>query len=167
MLITSPEFIADASVSVFGAFGAMIVLRNLAHIVQSGPVQRGFRFCLWILILLMVVRIGHWGNFGWLVTSATFATASLIPLAGLLLAEVLLRRHAPAALKTLCASGGVVFGLLAFVSISTFEVWYTFGLMLFQLVGLVGVAWFTLARDRASLSLAENNLISQIALCTE
>lgn len=164
MIVSSPEFIADAAVSAFGALGAMIVLRNLSDIVHSPPVQRSFRFCLWVLIVLLITRIGHWGDFGWLFSAITLAAASLIPLAALLLAEVMLRRHAPAVLKQLCAGGGALFAVLSFIPFGPFELWYSLSLMTFQLGGLLGVAWFTLSRNRSSLSLAENNTVSRIAL---
>lgn len=164
MILGSPEFVADAAVSICGAVGAFIVLRSLDDIVQTKPVQRSFRFCLWVLIVLMVARVGHWGNLGWMFSAATHAMAALIPLAALLLAEVLLRSHAPPWLKKFCGGGAVVFVILGVISVKAIEFWHILGLLLFQLVGLCGVAWFTSRRDRDSLSLAENQSISRMAL---
>ncbi|WP_298860665.1 hypothetical protein [uncultured Sulfitobacter sp.] len=164
MILGSPEFVADAAVSICGAIGAFIVLRSLDDIVQTAPVRRSFRFCLWVLVVLMVARVGHWGNMGWAFTATTYAMAALIPLAALLLAEVLLRRHAPPWLKKLCGGGAVVFVLLGLVSFDAIEFWHVLGLLLLQLVGLTGVAWFTFSRDYDSLSLAENQSISRMAL---
>lgn len=164
MILSSPEFVADAAVSICGAIGACIVLRSLDDIVQTAPVRRSFRFCLWVLVVLMVSRVGHWGNMGWAFSATTYAMAALIPLAALLLAEVLLRRHAPPLLKKFCGGGALIFVLLALMSFEAIEFWHVLGLLILQLVGLSGVAWFTFRRDHDSLSLAENQSISRMAL---
>jgi hypothetical protein len=116
------------------------------------------------LIVLLVARVGHWANLGWLFSKTTYLMGALIPLAALLLAEVLMRRHAPAWLKMLCGGGAIVFAVLALISFEAIAYWHIFGLLLLQLVGLTGVAWFTYNRNRTSLSLAENQAISRIAL---
>lgn len=164
MILGSPEFVADAAVSICGAIGAFIVLRGLDNIVQTKSVQQCFRFCLVILIVLMCARVGHWGGLGWLFSATTYAMAALIPLAALLLAEVLLRRHAPAWLKKFCGGGAVLFVALALVSFEATAFWHMLGLVVLQLVGLSGVAWFTYRRNHDSLSLAENQSISRMAL---
>lgn len=157
-------FIADASISVFGALGATIALHSVAQITPSDAAARSFRFCLWLLVILMVARVGHWGQLGWLFSLVTQATAACIPLAGLMIAEVLLRRHAPLILKWLCAGGALVFTVLALVTLGRFGYWQVLGLLLFQVASLLGVAWFVLTRDHDSLAQAENRAISRIGL---
>lgn len=157
-------FLADASISVFGALGAVIVLRNLDHITPTEAVARPVRFCLWVLITLLAARVGHWGELGWVYSLVTQGAAAFIPLAGLLIAEVLLRRHAPTALKLFCGFGAVVFLMLAILSLGLLGFWSVFGLLAFQVIGLSGVALFILTRDTESLGLAENQAIGRISL---
>lgn len=157
-------FLADTSISIFGAFGAVIVLCNLKHITPTEAVARPVRFCLWVLIILLVARVGHWGELGWLFSMLTQATAAFIPLSGLLIAEVLLRRHAPPILKWFCGLGAVVFVIFAMLSLGQFGYLHILGLLTFQVIGLTGIAILIVTRDRASLALVENQAIGRISL---
>ena len=157
-------FLADASISVFGALGAVVVLRNLEHITPTETMARPVRFCLWVLIILMVARVGHWGQIGWVFSLVTQAAAAFIPLSGLLIAEILLRRHAPPLLKWFCGLGAVVFLIFAVLTLGRLGFWQVFGLLSFQVIGLAGIALFIVTRDRASLALAENQAIGRISL---
>ncbi|SLN32432.1 hypothetical protein [Ruegeria meonggei] len=158
------SFLADAWVSLCAALGAVVVLLRLGEIVQRPEIASRFRFCLWVLAILMLARIGHWGGWGWLFSVVANCCAALVPLAALLLAEGLLRRHAPAILKQTCAWGAVAFALLGLLQFSSLEVWRLFGMLLFQLVGLVGVALLVQRRDHGSLSTTENSAINQMSL---
>lgn len=158
------SFLADIWVSSCAALGAVVVLLRLEDLVQRAEIARRFRFCLWVLVVLMLARIGHWGNWGWPFSVATNTCAALLPLAALLLAEGLLRSHAPAILKQTCAWGAVVFSLLGLLQFSSLEFWRLSGLLFFQLVGLGGVAVFVQRRDRCSLSPNENRTINRMSL---
>ena len=157
-------FLADSWVSLCAALGAATVLLRLSGLVQRPEIARRFQFCLWVLVVLMLARIGHWGGWGWLFSAITSISAALIPLAALVLSEGLMRRHAPAPLKHLCAWGAVIFGLLGLFQFSSIEFARLAGLLLFQLLGLGGVALFVLRRDKDSLSSAENRTINWISL---
>lgn len=157
-------FLPDAWVSACAALGAVIVLLHLGDLVRRPELARRFRFCLWLLVILMVARIGHWGGWGWVFSALTNCCAALLPLAALLLAEGLLRRHAPRALKLICVLGAVVFAFLGLLQFTNLEIWRLAGLLLFQLAGLIGVALFVLRRDRDSLSPAENRTINRMSL---
>ncbi len=157
-------FLADTWMSVCAALGAMVVLLHLDDLVQRSEIARRFRFCLWVLVVLMLSRIGHWGGWGWLFSATAACCAALLPLAALVLAEGLLRRHAPPILKLTCAWGAVILGLLGLLQFSSLEVWRLTGLLLFQLLGLSGVAIFVLRRDRDSLSPTENRTVNRISL---
>lgn len=95
---------------------------------------------------------------------ATYAAISLAPLAALLLAEGLLRRHAPRAMKiaVFAASAlGLGFALfttshVAFGSRSTLAV-----IILSSLVAILILLW---ARDRKALSRAENGAVRRLAV---
>ena len=163
-MMISAGFAADAWVSTCGALGALIILGNLKHIVQMNVVGPQFRFCLWILIVLLLTRIGHWGDWGWLFSTTSHVAAALLPLSVLLLTEALLRRHSPAALKVFCAVGVVPLVLLAVLRINAIGFWHIAALLAYQLIGLTAVVWFVLTRDRDSLAPAENQIIDRMAL---
>jgi len=157
-------FLADAWVGFCAALGAVTVVLHLRDLVQRPEIARRFQFCLWLLVALMLARIGHWGEWGWLFSAVTNLSAALLPLAALVLSEGLLRRHAPKILKQICGWGAVILGLLGLFQFSVLESWRLVGLLLFQLLGLGGVALFVLQRDKTSLSPAENRTVNRISL---
>ena len=157
-------FIADAWVSLCAAMGALIVLTRLDDLMPAPAIARRFRICLWLIVCLMLARIGHWGGAGYLFTTATYLTSAFIPLCGLLIAEGLMRVHAPLHLKTLCAGGGLVFAVSAFFQFEATLFWQLTGLLCFQLCAFVSVAVFVLRRDMASLSASDNQAIDRIVL---
>lgn len=163
-MIDTATFLADAWVSLCAALGAATVLLYLKDLVQRPEIARRFQFCLWVLVVLMLARIGHWGGWGWLFSAITSICAALIPLTALVLSEGLVRRHAPSMLKKICGLGAVTFGLLGLFQFSSFEFGRLVGLMLFQLFGLGGIALFVLWREKDSLSQAENRTINWISL---
>lgn len=163
-MIDTATFLADAWVSLCAALGAATVLLHLKDLVQRPEIARRFKFCLWVLVVLMLARIGHWGGWGWLFSAITSICAALIPLTALVLSEGLVRRHAPSMLKKICGLGAVTFGLLGLFQFSSFEFGRLVGLMLFQLFGLGGIALFVLWREKDSLSQAENRTINWISL---
>lgn len=157
-------FIADASISAFAALGAIVVLRALGRLANDPAMAVRFRFSLWVVIVLMIARIGHWGQIGWAFSLITSAVAALLPLAGLVLAEGLLRRHAPRGLKWFCASGAVFFGLASILTWGQLGSWLTWGLLAFQVLGFGGIAWIVWIRERTTLAPSENQAIGRIAL---
>jgi hypothetical protein len=163
-MIDTATFLADAWVSLCAALGAATVLLHLKDLVQRPEIARRFKFCLWVLVVLMLARIGHWGGWGWLFSAITSICAALIPLTALVLSEGLVRRHAPSMLKKICGLGAVTFGLLGLFQFGSFEFGRLVGLMLFQLFGLGGIALFVLWREKDSLSQAENRTINWISL---
>ena len=90
--------------------------------------------------------------------------ATLIPLSVLLLSEGLLRRHAPPWAKVWVGGGTVVFAILSLWWSDSIDPARLAGLMLFQLSGFFIGAWLVLTRDRASLSVAENQTVERLAL---
>lgn len=163
-MISTSTFLADVWVSLCALLGAVTVLVRLQNLVQRPEIARRFKFCLWVLVVLMLARIGHWDGRGWVFSAVTSICGALVPLAALVLSEGLMRRHAPPVLKQFCAWGALVFGLLGLLQFSSIEPVRLTGLLFFQLLGLVGVALFVLRRDKDSLSSAENRTINWISL---
>jgi hypothetical protein len=163
-MIHTAAYLADTWVSVCAALGAVVVLLHLGDLVQRPEIARRFRFCLWVLVILMLSRIGHWGGWGWFFSATAACSAALIPLAALVLAEGLLRRHAPPILKQTCAWGAVVLVFLGLLQFSSLEVLRLAAVLCFQLIALGGVAVFVVRRDRDSLSLTENRTVNRMSL---
>lgn len=157
-------FLADAWVSLCGACGALIVLGRLSELTPSPALARRFKACLWVIIVLMVMRVGHWAEWGWLFTTTTHTAAALLPLVALLIGEGMMRLHAPKWLKRFCGWGAVVFVALAILPTGWMEFTHILGLLLFQLGGLTGVAWFVLRRDSSLLSGPENQSLNRMVL---
>lgn len=90
--------------------------------------------------------------------------AALIPVSVLLLAEGLLRRHAPPWAKLYIACGTAFFAILSLWWSSSIDPARLVGLLAFQTSGLLIGAWLVVMRDRASLSVAENQTVERLAL---
>ncbi|WP_238365768.1 hypothetical protein [Mesobacterium pallidum] len=157
-------YLADSAVGVAAGTGALLVLSRVDRFAASPALAWRFRLCLWVLAALMFVRVIYWGAGGWLSATLTLALAGLLPLCAMLLAEGLLRRHAPPALKLFVTGGAVAMVLLAPLPAGFLTPLRIGALLALQVVGLLWVAWMVVARDRASLSQAENQSIDRMAL---
>lgn len=89
---------------------------------------------------------------------------ALIPISVLLLAEGLLRRHAHPAIKAYVACGTVLFSVLSLWWSDSVDPARLTGLLAFQMSGLLIGAYLVLARDKKSLSMAENQTVERLAL---
>jgi len=128
------------------------------------PLNRRFLFGLRVLMALFAGRALWIATGSELFRVLILMGAALVPLAVLLLAEGLLRRHAPLWAKLWVAGGTLVLGLLAFWASPALDPGRMAALMLFQLSGFAIGGWLVLARDRASLSRAENAAADRLAL---
>lgn len=95
---------------------------------------------------------------------ATYAAISLAPLAALLLAEGLLRRHAPRAMKIAVFAASVLG--LGFALFTTSHVAFGSRLALAAIIlsSLVAILILLWARDRKALSRAENGAVRRLAV---
>lgn len=159
-----PAYLADAWLSLAAGLGALIVLRSLGALTPDDGLRWRMRLLLILLVTLMVARIGHFAGAGWLFSALTHGSAALLPLAALLLAEGLLRRHAPRWLKAFCAGGGAFLCLVGLIQLEAVEPLRIGGLLALQLIGLLAVAQFVARRDRNSLAADENAMINRMAL---
>lgn len=156
--------VADLWISVCGALAALIVLLRLGDLTATAALAKRFRACLVVIIVLLGFRIGHWADWGWLFTTITYAAASLLPLVALLLAEGMMRLHAPKGLKQYCGGGAVVFVALAVLPTGWMDFVHVLGLLVFQLTGLACVAVMVLMRDKTLMSDTENQSLDRVML---
>ena len=90
--------------------------------------------------------------------------ATLIPLSVVLLAEGLLRRHAPVWVKIWIMVGTILFAALSFWWSDSIDPARLIGLMVFQLSGFFIGAGLVMTRDKSSLTVAENQTVERLAL---
>jgi hypothetical protein len=143
--------------------GAAFLLFNSSH-RRGGPVGTRLSLALALLMVLIGVRAVRWA-FGWDdLQNLEEACAAMVPLAALIVAEGLQRRHAPTWMKAIGFYGGILFVILAVLRPNGADPHFAAALGLFVCVSLAGVATMLFLRRRATLSTPENNAISALGL---
>ena len=160
----SPELIADAVVSLTSLIG-LALFGQVLRLEQPRPtVTRRFLFAIQIVAAIMAARLLQWMT-GWQeIGRLTFVFASLVPLASLLVAEALLRRHAPPILKLLVAGGALTLSFVGLLASRDYALAALISLAVFQTLMFIALGALILSRDRSSLSPAENKTIDRLAL---
>lgn len=163
MTLSAPDM-----ANLFLSLAAIAGLLILQHVVTARgpqiPLNRRFLFGLRVITVLFAGRALH------ILTGVEFFRffillgAGLIPLSVLILAEGLLRRHAPPWAKVWVVSGTGLFVALSFWWSDSIDPARLIGLLVFQISGLVLGGWLIWTRDKASLSAAENQTAERLAL---
>ena len=163
MTSVDPKLIADVLVNLFGALGTLVVAYNLRRSDPHGPVTRRAIYALGLVASLFLMRCLAWSTASGFLVALVDILAAMTPLAGLLVAEGLLRRHAPRGLKLAILCGGAVvalFGVLPIVPVGVRSV--------VELVVVAGgfgaVGVFLWTRDRASLTEGENHIVRRVVI---
>lgn len=142
---------------------ALVARGGVAVPARSGGVPLHLRRVLTLIAVLMAFRLAAAALPAHLLVAGVLMTAAWLPLMTLRLAEELVRRHAPRAVKLLALVGAIGFSVLA---VSLDPVWADatiLSLALFQ--GLVVAAVLVhLLRHRSGVSMAERLAINMLAL---
>lgn len=141
--------------------GLAFVLFNSAS-QRSGPVGTRLSWALALLMVLIGVRAVRWAFGLDDLQHLEEACAALVPLAALIVAEGLQRRHAPAWMKLIALYGGIGFVIFAIVRPNGADVGFAVALGSFVALSMAGVALMLFLRRRATLSTPENNAISAL-----
>lgn len=160
----APEMIADSVVTLAGLVGLLFFAQVLRMQKPRTVVTRRFLFAIHVVAGLLAIRLLQWLTGVEWIGRVTFAVAGVVPLTMLLVAEAMLRRHAPLILKALAAGGALVFALLALLMPERLALIALGALAVFQMTAFVGLAILVLGRDRKSLSIGENTMIDRLAL---
>ena len=154
----------DVYLSLAAVGGLVILHRVITARGADDPLNRRFLFGLRVTMLLFAGRalVMATGLTGFRVL--VLLAASLIPLAVLLFTEGLLRRHAPGWVKRLIGAGTLVFVIAALMPAAIADPVRVWGLLVFQISGLLLSGWLILARDKAGLSGAENRTVERLGL---
>ena len=152
----------DLVLSGSAAIGLLIVRSQIAP--STDGVTWRFRAMLLTTALFYLVRAIEWLSGLGLFRILTFALAAMIPFVALLLAEGMLRRHAPRALKIAAVLAMVALVLASVIAPLTREPAFLTLFLIYQL-GLFAASFgLLLLRDRSSLSHPENRLADRVLL---
>jgi hypothetical protein len=152
----SDFFVAGTSL-----LGLLVVIRRLD---TPDALSRTFRGTLALVAAFTAARAGYWWTGSTLLRGLNLAAAALIPLCLLILAEVLLRRHAPLWGKGAIAAGSLGLALTALLLREGTIARFDGVLAIYQLSALAGISAFVLRRDRGSLRSDENALIDRVCI---
>ncbi|WP_334376923.1 hypothetical protein [Bradyrhizobium sp. AZCC 1719] len=156
--------IADSIVNLCGAIGLGVAMITLHRRDPTGPLTRRLLVALGIIALLFLVRGMAWWVGSAVLNNLSAIPAALIPLGALIVTEGILRRHAPRPAKIALLSGGIALGLAGAAGLETLAMPAAILLALFQLGGFAICAWLLATRDRATLLVSENRIVSRLAV---
>lgn len=153
---------ADASVAlnVLALIGAAAYV--LAQTRGASPVDQRLAALFGLLMVLVGVRALRWALEMEALRRLEEALAALVPLFALVLAEGLMRRHAPGSMKRVLVVGALVFALAGLLRPTAAAPAFAWMLGGFVALSLAAIAWLLASRERASLSRAENAAIGAL-----
>jgi hypothetical protein len=158
-----PKLIADVLVNLFGALGTLVVAHNLRRSDPHGPVTSRAICALDLVAALFLMRCLAWSTESGVLMALVDILAATTPLAGLLVAEGLLRRHAPRWVKLAILCGTLMVALFSTLpKLSPTVASVVELLVVAGGFGAVGVLLWT--RDQASLTEAENSSIRRVVI---
>lgn len=162
-MIAAANIVTDLVLSTTALIGLAVVHAVLQGDRPDDPMVKRFVFALRVSMLLFAGRALIVLTGGMWFRSIVLLAAAFVPLAAVIVAEGLLRKHAPIWAKWGCAIGTVGFAVTAFWFGPTLDPMRLYGLLGFQVAGFVVAGWMIATRDRASLSLAENRNAGRLA----
>lgn len=105
---SSNKLIADVVINLFAAGSLLIISHSLYRAAPSSPVYLRVRVALWLGALLFAIRAVAWWTTSPFLEALEIVLAALSPVAALVLAEGLLRRHAPLMIKLIVVTATLV-----------------------------------------------------------
>lgn len=147
------------------ALNLLALLATAVYVLVQSPAQgpspldRRLGAMLSVVMSLVAVRSARWWFDAELLRRIEEALAASLPLFALVLAEGLLRRHAPAWLKLAISGGSFVLATAALARPEQAAGLFAYGLGAFVSLALLCVAFFLASRDRLTLARTENDVI--------
>ena len=102
------KLVADVVINLFAAGSLLIIAHSLLRASPKSAVYQRVRFALWLGASLFAIRAIAWWTNSSVLGAIEIGLAAASPIAGLILAEGLLRRHAPFSTKLIVVSATVV-----------------------------------------------------------
>ena len=162
-MIATASVMTDLVLSSAALIGLCVVHSVLRENSANDPLTRRFVFALRVAMLLFAGRASIVLTGGMWFRSIVLFAAALVPLAAVITAEGLLRRHAPKGVKWGVGLATVVFAVTAFWFGSAPNLVHLVGLMSFQVAGFAIAGWMIATRDRSTLSMVENRNAGRLA----
>ena len=156
-----PTVVADSLVNVFGAAGAFALSREIHRAEPFGAVVKRIVFALRFVAVFFLLRAVAWTTGDRVSSLVVDLLAAATPLVSLIVAEGLMRRHAPRPLKFfVLAAPALPLIARALPGVPASVVG---GVLLSVVIGgFLAIAGFLLRRDTASLTGAENASIRRV-----
>lgn len=131
---------------------------------RRSPVDTRLSAVIVLLMGLVGVRALRWALEASVLRRIEEALAAAMPLFALVLAEGLMRRHAPPLMKRVFLFGAIAIVLAALLRPTASGLYFTIALGMLAAGGLAATAVLLFLRDRRSLSPSENAAISALGL---
>jgi len=155
---------ASIVLNILAFVGAGAFLLFHADERRRSPVDTRLSAVFLLLMALVGVRATRWALEAPFLRRVEEALAAAMPLFALVLAEGLMRRHAPPLMKRVFLIGSVSVALIALLRPTSVGMSFTIALGILVAGGLAATALLLFLRDRRSLSPSENAAISALGL---
>lgn len=157
------SLIPDLVVSSAAAIGLLIVRTQIP--VRTAGLAWRFRLILLVTAFFYLTRAADWVFAIGLFRYLTILTAAIIPFSALLLAEGLLRRHAPKPVKLGAVAGLALFSVLALIVPFTRSAWFLAPFLAYQITLFIIAFGWVILRDRHQMTPPENHFADRVAIC--
>lgn len=153
---------ASVALNVLAFLGAGAYVLGQWSARESTPVDTRLASLFALLMALVGVRAARWGFGEEGLRHIEEALAALVPLLSLLLAEGLLRRHAPGRFKQTVTLTSGAFAVVALVRPDSLAPLFAILLGAYMTMSLAAIAILLAGRDRSALAHGENDAISAL-----
>lgn len=160
----TPNLIADSIVNICGAIGLCVAIALLQRRDRKGRTTFLINLAMGAVAALFFLRGVAWWTGSVAFDQASIAFAALFPLAVLLAAEIVMRRHAPRALKIYTALGAALFMLGVVTGIARDNAAYYISLPMFQFSVVAAGGVLLYRRGAGDLTAEESRIVKRVGL---
>jgi hypothetical protein len=161
----TPTLAADLAVNLIAFFSVLLTTSAIrAQNARSSGTERRLRSLFRGIGLLLFLRVLAWFQLPVIFEIAVLIVASWLPFLSLLLAEQLLRRHAPAMLKLFALMGSIGFSAIALLTGSLWPQFTISALAGFQVILLIATISFLMFHRSHELAPSETAAADSLAI---
>ncbi|SIN59724.1 hypothetical protein SAMN02745824_0259 [Parasphingorhabdus marina DSM 22363] len=164
-MIFTPTLVADLAINLI-ALGCVLIATPAVRV--STAVSSSSERCLQLLFraiaALLLMRLLAWFQISAIFEIGALLAAAWLPFFALLLAEQLLRRHAPPLVKWIALFGSIGFSLLAVITGSLWPQFAIAALSAFQIIMLVTTVGLLFLHRKHDLAPSETAAVDSLAM---